>query len=169
MTKEARFIYQKRGVWSFSRRVPSDLQRHYKRSRIAFSLRTKSNRAAATRAVTLASKLEEDWLTMRGRTDGAPFNRFMNISTEAIDRNASGPSMTEASQIYLSAKGETHPLTFTQAVKRSVRYLVSVAGDKSIGRYVREDANSRRDALIARGLSRASIRRTLSVISRLPG
>ena len=135
MTKEARFIYQKRGVWYFSRRVPSDRQRHYKRSRIAFSLRTKFNRAAATRAVTLASKLEEDWLTMRWRTDGAPFNRFMDISTEAIDRNASGPSMTEASQIYLNAKGKSRPLTFTQAVHSSVRCLVSVAGDKSIGRY----------------------------------
>ena len=164
MTKEARYIYQKRGVWYFSRRVPSDLQRHYKRSRIAFSLRTKSNRAAATRAVTLASKLEEDWLTIRWRTDNAPFSRFMNISTEAIDRNASGPLMTEASQIYLNAKGKSRPLTFTQAVNRSVRYLVSVAGDKSIGSYVREDANNLRDALIAKGLSRASIKRTLSVL-----
>ena len=164
MTKEARYIYQKRGVWYFSRRVPSDLQRHYKRSRIAFSLRTKSNRAAATRAVTLASKLEEDWLTIRWRTDSAPFSRFMNVGTGAIDRNASGPLMTEATQIYLNAKGKSRPPTFTQAVNRSVRYLVSVAGDKSIGSYVREDANNLRDALIAKGLSRASIKRTLSVL-----
>jgi len=161
MTKEARFIYKKRGVWYFSRRVPSDLQRHYKRSRIAFSLRTKSQRAATTRSVTLASKLEEDWLTIRWRTDGNPFSRFMNVSKGP---NASGPLMTEAGQIYLKAKGASRPLTFTQAVTRSVRYLVSVAGDKPIDSYVREDANSLRDALIARGLSRASIRRTLSVL-----
>ena len=135
MTKEARFIYQKRGVWYFSRRVPSDLQRHYKRSRIAFSLRTKSRRAATTRAVTLASKLEEDWLTIRWRSDGDPFSRFMNVSTRSKDRNASGPLMAEASQIYLNAKGKSRPLTFTQAVNSSVRCLVSVAGDKSIGRY----------------------------------
>ena len=165
MTKEARFIYQKRGVWYFSRRVPSDLQRHYKRSRIAFSLRTQSNRAAATRAVTLASKLEKDWLIIRWRSDGDPFSRFMNVSTRSKDRNASGPLMTEASQIYLKAKGKSRPLTFTQAVNRSVRYLVSVAGDKPIDSYVREDANSLRDALIAKGLSRASIKRTLSVLT----
>ena len=161
MTKEARYIYQKRGVWYFSRRIPGDLQRHYKLSRIAFSLRTRSRRAATTRAVTLASKLEEDWLTMRWRTDSAPFSRFMNVSTGP---NASGPLMTEAGQIYLKAKGASRPLTFTQAVTRSVRYLVSVAGDKPIDSYVREDANSLRDTLIARGLSRASIRRTLSVL-----
>ena len=161
MTKEARYIYQKRGVWYFSRRIPGDLQRHYKLSRIAFSLRTKSRRAATTRAVTLASKLEEDWLTIRWRADSAPFSRFLNVSTGP---NASGPLMTEAGQIYLKAKGASRPPTFTQAVNRSVKYLVSVAGDKSIDSYVREDANGLRDALIARGLSRASIRRTLSVL-----
>ena len=85
----------------------------------------------------------------------------MNVSKGP---NASGPLMTEAGQIYLKAKGASRPLTFTQAVTRSVRYLVSVAGDKPIDSYVREDANSLRDALIARGLSRASIRRTLSVL-----
>ena len=161
MTKEARYIYQKRGVWYFSRRIPGDLQRHYKLSRIAFSLRTKSRRAATTRAVTLALKLEEDWLTIRWRADSAPISRFMNVSTGP---NASGPLMTKTGQIYLKAKGASRPLTFTQAVTRSVRYLVSVAGNKPIDSYVREDANSLRDALIARGLSRASIRRTLSVL-----
>ena len=85
----------------------------------------------------------------------------MNVSTGP---DASGPLMTEAGQIYLKAKGASRPLTFTQAVTRSVRYLVSVAGDKPIDSYVREDANNLRDALIARGLSRASIRRTLSVL-----
>ncbi|MEC7536711.1 MAG: hypothetical protein VYB59_05400, partial [Pseudomonadota bacterium] len=85
----------------------------------------------------------------------------MNVSTGP---NASGPLMTKTGQIYLKAKGASRPLTFTQAVTRSVRYLVSVAGNKPIDSYVREDANSLRDALIARGLSRASIRRTLSVL-----
>ncbi len=80
MTKEAGFIYQKRGVWYFSRRIPSDLQRCYKRSRIALSLHARSYRAAATRAVTLASKLEEDWLTIRWRTGGDPFARFVNAA-----------------------------------------------------------------------------------------
>ena len=96
MTKEAQVIYQKRGVWYFSRRIPSDLQRYYWRSGIAFSLRTESRRAAATRAVTLASMLEEVWLIIRWRTDGDPFSRFMNGDLTATPRDASGPSITEA-------------------------------------------------------------------------
>jgi len=95
-TKEARYIYQKRGVWYFSRRVPSELQRHYKRSRIAFSLRTRSRRAAAVRAVTLASKLEESWLIIRWRTDGDPFSRFINGGSVAGGDEASGPLRGEA-------------------------------------------------------------------------
>ena len=58
MAKEARFIYQKRGVCYFIRRIPSDLQKHYKRSKIAFSLYTKSHRAVATSAVKLACQLD---------------------------------------------------------------------------------------------------------------
>ena len=157
-TKEARYIYQKRGVWYFSRRVPSDLQRHYKRSRIVFSLHTKSQRAAAVRAVTLASKLEENWLTIRWRTDGDLFSKFMNGGSLAVAGDASGPLMTEASQIYLGAKGKSRPLTFSQAVNRSVRYLVSVAGDKPVDSYERVDANKLRDALVARGLTQALLR-----------
>ena len=39
-----------------------------------------------------------------------------------------------------------------------------MAGDKPIDSYVREDANNLRDALIAKGLSRAYMKRTLSVL-----
>ena len=166
-TKEARYIYQKRGVWYFSKPVTSELQRHYKRSRIAFSLYTKSRRAAAGRAVTLAAKLEENWLTIRRRTDGDLFSKFMNGGSLAVAGDASGPLMTEASQIYLGAKGKSRPLTFSQAVDRSVRYLVSVAGDKPVDSYERVDANKLRDALVSRGLSPGSIRRTFSVVRAL--
>jgi hypothetical protein len=166
-TKEARYIYQKRGVWYFSKRVTSELQRHYKRSRIAFSLYTKSRRAAAGRAVTLAAKLEENWLTIRRRTDGDLFSKFMNGGSLAVAGDASGPLMTEASQIYLGAKGKSRPLTFSQAVNRSVQYLVSVAGDKPVDSYERVDANKLRDALVARGLSPGSIRMAFSAIRAL--
>ena len=56
----------------------------------------------------------------------------------AVAGDASGPLMTEASQIYLGAKGKNRPLTFSQAVNRSVRYLVSVVGDKPVDSYERQ-------------------------------
>ena len=40
------YLFQKRGIFYFHRRVPKDLMSHYDRSKIVFSLRTKSIRAA---------------------------------------------------------------------------------------------------------------------------
>ena len=56
------YLFRKRGVYYFSRRVPKDLMDHYDRSKIVFSLRTKSTKAAKVKAASLASQLEEDWL-----------------------------------------------------------------------------------------------------------
>ena len=44
------FTFVKDGVYYFSRRIPKELKCHYKSSRIAFSLRTKSARIAEARA-----------------------------------------------------------------------------------------------------------------------
>jgi len=64
------YLFRKRGIYYFSRRVPKDLLDHYERSKIVFSLRTKSCRAAKIKAASLASQLEEDWLTLRWQDRG---------------------------------------------------------------------------------------------------
>ena len=51
------YTFQKNGIWYFSRRIPADLRMHYKTSRIAYSLRTKSVRDARIRAMSDAAKL----------------------------------------------------------------------------------------------------------------
>lgn len=66
------YLYLKRGIYYFSRRVPEDLLGHYKRSKIVFSLRTKSAKAAKVKAASLSSQLEEDWLTLRWRSKDTP-------------------------------------------------------------------------------------------------
>ncbi len=42
--QKAPYLYRKRGVYYLCRRLPEDLKEHYKQSKIAFSLRTKSSR-----------------------------------------------------------------------------------------------------------------------------
>jgi len=44
-------------------------------------------------------------LTIRWRTGDDPFARFVNAEVATTQETASGPSITEASQIYLRAKG----------------------------------------------------------------
>ena len=70
------YLFRKRGIFYFSRRVPKDLWAHYDRSKIVFSLRTKSTNAAKIKAASLASQLEEDWLTLRWRSKDTPLRRF---------------------------------------------------------------------------------------------
>ena len=66
------YTYQKNGIWYFSRRVPSDLRRHYRVSRIAYSLRTRSVREARSRAMNDAAKLDRHWHIMRSSSDEVP-------------------------------------------------------------------------------------------------
>ena len=72
------YLFQKRGIFYFHRRVPKDLMHHYDRSKIIFSLRTKSIRAAKVKAASLASQLNEDWLTLRWRSKDTPLRRFLS-------------------------------------------------------------------------------------------
>jgi hypothetical protein len=83
LTNRSQFLFQKRGVFYFSRRVPQDLRSHYNSRRIILSLRTRSQRAAQARSASLAAKLEEDWLTLRWKTSDDTLRRFL--------RDARGP------------------------------------------------------------------------------
>jgi hypothetical protein len=163
-TRAASFLFKKRGVFYFSRRVPRDLLEHYKASRIAISLKTKSLRIAQTRAVTLSSKLDEDWLTLRWRSSNDPFHRFLQVEPAVSANLSSAPLMSEARETYLEAKASGRGKTFVQAAERSVRYLMQIHGDRPIDLYSRTDVNKLRDALLERGLQTSSIRRTISSI-----
>ena len=67
--QSTRYLYQKRGVYYFSRRVPEDLLNHYRRSKIALSLRTKSLKVAIAKSTSPASQLDEEWLALLWRTN----------------------------------------------------------------------------------------------------
>ena len=67
-TTETPFVYSRDGIYYFTRRIPKDLHVNYKCPRIVVSLRTKSITAANTKSITLASQLDEEWLTLRWRS-----------------------------------------------------------------------------------------------------
>jgi len=106
------YIYLKRDVFYFSKRVPKDLKGYYNRNRIVLSLRTKSLKAAQAQTATLITKLEEDWMTLRWRSSNAPFSRFLLDSTATNSPTSSAPSLSEAKELYLRGKGEGRSITF---------------------------------------------------------
>lgn len=165
VTKDAPFLYTKRGVYYFSRRVPEDLKGHYKSPRIAISLRTKSKKVARARAISLEAKLDEDWLTLRWKNTGNPLQRFLHqhISGEAT-RASDGTTLSDARELYVGAKQEGRSSTFNRATERCTEYLIGCHGGKPIDAYTRVEVNQFRDALFDRGLSKASVKRTFNTI-----
>ena len=135
------YIYQRDGIFYFNRRVPKDLLGHYRCSRIIISLKTKSAQAAKVKAVSLASQLDEEWLTLRWRQKDNPVGRFLvDMSFEP----SLAPSLSEPKNIYLDEKAGSHPITFRQAADRAVMNVINIAGDKPIDGYTRQDANTDR-------------------------
>ena len=163
-TKEVPYVYARDSIYYFNRRIPKDLQRHYRCDRIVVSLHTKSPHAAKTKSVTLAAQLDEEWLTLRWRQKDNPLRRLLG-DEEYEPSNA--PLISEAKNIYLHSKKKSRPLTFSQAVERAVSNLINAGGDKPIDRYSRRDANLLRDELFERGLSKSSIKRMFGTLAAL--
>ena len=129
------YVYKKRDIYYFSRRVPKDLEDCYKSSKITLSLRTKSPKLAKTKSVSLASQLEEEWMTLRWKRSDSPLSRFLHEQAYESRDKSSSPLMSEAKEIYLRNKGVTRPKQFTQAIDRSVNNLIELIGDKPIDMY----------------------------------
>ena len=91
------------------------------------------------KSVSLASQLDEEWLTLRWRQKDNPVGRFLvDMSFEP----SLAPRLSEAKNIYLDEKAGSRPITFRQAAGRSVMNVINIAGDKPIDGYTRQDANT---------------------------
>ena len=67
------YIYQKRGFYYFSRRVPKQLQHCHSKQRIVFALNTRSRAKALKHAQVICQRLDERWLPMRPDAMGLNF------------------------------------------------------------------------------------------------
>ena len=165
MVDQARpFVFQKRDIFYFSRRIPRDLKVHYCTPRIVISLRTKVERVAQSRARVLAAQLDEEWLSLRLRVSQSPLSRFLLTRSEHTGKVSDAPTMSEAKRLYLTAKGEGRSKTFERSVERCTTFLVQLLGDRPIDTYQRGEINQLRDTYRENGLSRASIRRNFNTL-----
>ena len=163
------FVYAKRGIFYFGRRIPKDVQRFYGSPKVVLSLRTKSVTKAERQAQRIAAKLEEQWDLLRlVHLEGRVGNNRVEVpaSHSPLVINTT-PPLTKAAEIYLAGKGSHRPKTFHQAIDRAVRNMVEVGEDLPISSYTRSQVNSLRDKLQSSGLATASIRRQLSTLSAL--
>ena len=166
------FTFVKEGIFYFSRRIPSELRKHYTSPRIAYSLRTRSARIAEARARKSADQLDEYWYHLRCRDVELPGKHMlrlqMALGTEVSNTqpvvSSSSVLLSEAVGLYLTLKGKGRPVTFHRAAERACGYVIDACGDKHLEAYTKADANALRDALIARGLAGSSLTRVFGTV-----
>ena len=112
-TREVPYVYARDSIYYFNRRIPKDLQRHYRCDRIIVSLHTKSTHAAKTKSVTLAAQLDEEWLTLRWRQKDNPLRRLLG---DAEHEPSNAPLISKAKSIYVHSKRKSRPLTFSSSL-----------------------------------------------------
>jgi integrase len=162
-TQQAKYLFRKRGVYYFERRVPAELSAHYPSPKIVKSLKTKNLNRANKLARQLADKLDDHWASLRGDLFSS---MVAGHQTFIVASPAKKSTMTiqDALSEYLRHKGQGKGNRFRRYAERSVGYLVEFAGSKSLTDYSRADANALRDALIDRGLVASSIKRNFEVV-----
>ena len=133
LTKKVPYTFNRAGYYYFSRRVPSDLLRHYSYPRIVQGLKTRSAQTAKSRALVAAAKLDEYWSHLRmadpdliGRSllrQG--YGSFARNTQLDVSTGTEQPiTLSEALETYVTQKGAGKPKTFHAAAQRACSYLV---------------------------------------------
>ena len=164
VSNQCEYLWQKRGVYYFRRKVPNDVQQHYERSQIVICLKTKSKSAAIKASRSIASKLDDFWLQLRIADMDVPASHLLVRSKPKDVFTSYASSLSAALTTYCSLKGADRSALFFTAAKRNVGYVLEHLGDRPIDTYSSADAASFRDWLIDRGLTTSSISRIFGTI-----
>jgi integrase len=159
----ASYLYQKRGVYYFSKQVPCDVRQHYKRAGIVLCLKTKSVSCANRMCDSILQRLHDYWLSLRLSAMPLPAAHLVHDSN-GRGHLSSGPTLSEARDAYIKLKGVGKDKTFIRGASRNVDVVIKHLGDKPIDAYTSADAAALRDAMLEKGLSIASVKRNFSTI-----
>ena len=157
------YLYKKRGVYYFSKRVPSDVRSYYKNDRIVICLRTKSSVSAIRASKSLYQRLDDYWTSIRLTKMQVPAEHML-VNKPLINSNSNAPLLSEALSTYLRLKGEGKDNIFIKGANRNIKYVIELLGDLPIDEYSSKDASKFRDYLLDRGLLISSVKRIFSSI-----
>ena len=90
------------GVYYYVRHIPCDLAPIYSVTRLCFSLKTKSLKAAIRTSKSVTQRLEDYWLGLRLQNMDIPAIQVVRASDEANDATL---CLSEAYELYLRLKG----------------------------------------------------------------
>ena len=157
------YLYKKRGVFYFTKRVPCDVRSYYKSDRIVICLKTKSNVSAVRASKSLYQRLDDYWTSIRLTKMQVPAEHML-VSKPPVNSNSNAPLLSEALSTYLKLKAKGKDKIFVRASNRNIKYVIELLGNLPIDKYSSKDASKFRDYLLDRGLLISSVKRIFSSI-----
>ena len=164
ISNQCEYLWQKRGVYYFRRKVPNDVRKHYERPQIVICLKTKSKSAAVKASRSIASKLDDFWLQIRIADIDIPASHLLVKGKPKDAFTSFALPLSDALATYCSLKGVDRTALFFTAAKRNVGYVLQHLGDRPVDTYSSADAPSFRNLLIDRGLTISSISRIFGTV-----
>jgi len=151
------YIRNRDGIYHFIRRIPVDLQGHYRSDRVCLSLRTKSELKALQVAGSISQRLDDYWSGLRLQKMDVPAIHLLISDND--DARHDSPTLKEAVEAYLILKGGVTNPVFARTARRNGRYVITALSNRPITAYSSADAAKFRDYLFDKGLSLGSVRR----------
>jgi hypothetical protein len=130
------------GVYYYVRHIPYDLASIYSVTRLCFSLKTESLKAAIRTSRSVTQRLEDYWLGLRLQNMDIPAIQVVRASDEAND---TALRLSEACELYLRLKGVGKDKVFIRTANRNTQYVIKLLGNKPIASYSSNEAAQFRD------------------------
>ena len=159
----ASYLWVKGQTYYFNRRVPKDVQAHYKASRIIICLKTSRKDQAIRAAKSIAQRLEDYWLSLRLANIDVPALHLLRERPLKLSQS-SCMTLSEALELYLRLKGFNKGKVFRRGAERNIQSVVDVLSDRPLDEYLSSDAATYRDYLLKRGLTTNSVKRNFATI-----
>jgi integrase len=161
--KVAHYLWLKGDTYYFNRRVPKDMQGHYKSSRIVICLKTTRKDTAVRSARSIAQRLEDYWLSLRLANIDVPALHLLRDRPQKVSQS-SCMTLSKALNLYLRLKGINKDKTFHRGAERNIQSVVDVLSDRPLDEYSSSDAAAYRDYLLKKGLTTNSVKRNFATI-----
>jgi len=159
----AHYLWLKGDTYYFNRRVPKDMQGHYKASRIIICLKTSRKDTALRSAKSIAQRLEDYWLSLRLSKIDVPGLHLLRDKPVRASVS-SCETLSEALELYLRLKGVGKDKVFHRGAERNIQSVIELLGDRPLDEYSSSDAASYRDYLLKKGLTTNSVKRNFAYI-----
>jgi integrase len=159
----ASYLWVKGQTYYFNRRVPKDVQAHYKASRIVICLKTSRKDQAIRAARSIAQRLEDYWLSLRLANIDVPALHLLRDRPLKVSQS-SCMTLSEALELYLRLKGFNKDKVFQRGAERNIQSVLNVLSDRPLDEYSSSDAAAYRDYLLKRGLTTNSVKRNFATI-----